>query len=101
MGKRELCGRKVTTRALAPPPPPPLPLHKSSERETALKVQLGNGKVMTWGGGGTEREEGIPPPPKVTLWWFWATLCPLLSQGLRGPYSQTTVGSPFWGGGGG
>lgn len=100
MRKRELCERKVTTRALAPPPPP-LPLHKSSGRETALKVQLVNGKVMTWGGGCTEREEGVPPPPQVTSWWFWATSCPLLSQGLRGPDLQTTVGSPSWGGGGG
>ena len=61
---KELCGRKVTTRALAPPPPPPLPLHKSSGKETALKVQLVKGKVMTWGGGAQKEKREFPLPPK-------------------------------------
>ena len=62
MGKRELCGRKVNTRALVPPPPPPLPLHKSSRRETSLKVQLVKGKVMTWGERHRKRRGKSPYP---------------------------------------
>lgn len=64
---KELCGREVTTRALAPPPPPPLPLHKSSGKETALKVQLVKGKVMTWGGGAQKEKREFPLPPSHLL----------------------------------
>ena len=45
----------------------PLPLHKSSRRETALKVQLVKGKVMTWGGRHRKRRGNSPCPPSHLL----------------------------------
>lgn len=97
MGKRELFGRKVTTRALAPPPPPPLPLHKSSERETALKVQLVNGKVMTWGGGGYRKRRGNSPSPASHLMVVLGHLVPSALPRAQGSLFADHSWQPFLG----